>query len=321
MIRLLSRNKSIGFAVLILIIMSILNLFVPTNWTRILTKILIMVLFATSLNIQVGYGGMTALGHATFLGLGAYSFGLLFLKAGIPIYLAFIAALFLSIIISTVLGYISLRGGPMAFALLNLAFNLWLSTLITKWISLTGGDSGLVGLQRPSFFSEPQSYFYFVLIVVVICLISIWIIINSPFGKVVQGLRENEERLRFLGINVRRFQLAVFIVSTFFAAVAGILLAMADKGVFPGYASITLSVEVMMMCIIGGMTSFLGPGVGAIIVVIIENTVSTFIAEWQGLLGIVIIACVIGFRGGIMGRVRDKVKLSPEKLSSEEIAK
>jgi branched-chain amino acid transport system permease protein len=313
----LLRDRSLGIIVLILVVMAILELFLPDYWTRILIKILIMVLFATSLNIQLGYGGMLALGHAMYLGIGAYSFGLMSLKVGMPMLPAFVMTLLISAVISAALGFISLRSSIMAFALLNLAFNLLLSTLILKWTSLTGGDSGIVGIQRPIFFTETQSYFYFVLIVVAVCLFIIWIIINSPFGKIVQGLRENENRLLFLGINIRRFQLVVYIISAIFAAVAGVLLSMADKGVFPGYAGVTQSIEVIMMCVIGGMTSFAGPSLGALIVVLIQTVASMYFWQWQGLLGIIIIVCVLGFRGGILGKRSRVQKKTGKKLSSE----
>jgi branched-chain amino acid transport system permease protein len=202
----------------------------------------------------------------------------------------------------------------MTFALLHLGFNILLYTIVNKWISFTGGNAGIVGISRPGLFSDTQSFYYFVLAAVSICYILMRILINSPFAKVTQGLRENEERLRFLGINIRRFQLVIFIISGLFAAVAGILLAMLDKGVFPTDISLTKSAEGLMMCLIGGMFSFLGPSLGAAIVVIISTVTSTYINQWQGLLGIIIIACVIGFRGGILGRRKSKLRLSKERV-------
>jgi branched-chain amino acid transport system permease protein len=268
-----------------------------------------MALFASSLNLQVGYAGMLPLGHSMFLGFGAYSFGLLFIKGDLLLIPALLAALFISIAASTIVGYLCLRGDPMTFGLLHLGFNIFLSTLINKWIRFTGGDSGIMGIPRPSLFSDTLRFYYFVLAAVSICYILMRILIKSPFAKVAQGLRENEERLRFLGVNIRRFQLVLFMISGFFAAVAGILLAMLDKGVFPAYISLTRSAEGLMMCLIGGMSSFLGPSLGAAIVVIISTVTSTYIYQWQGLLGIIIIACVIGFRGGILGGRRTQSKL------------
>jgi branched-chain amino acid transport system permease protein len=134
-------------------------------------------------------------------------------------------------------------------------------------------------------------------------------IVNSPFGKVTQGLRENEERIRFLGIDSKRFQLTIFIFSGLFTAVAGILWAMLQRGAFPTYMSLILSAEGLMMCLIGGMSSFLGPSVGAVIVVLVGTVASTYVNQWQGLLGIIIIVCVLGFRGGILGSSKGAIGL------------
>jgi branched-chain amino acid transport system permease protein len=126
-------------------------------------------------------------------------------------------------------------------------------------------------------------------------------ITNSPFGRVMQGLRENEERIRFLGIDSKRFQLVIFIFSGLFTAVAGILWAILQMSVFNTYMSLILSAEGLMMCLIGGMSSFFGPTIGAAIVVLVGTLASIYVREWQGLLGIIIIVCVLGFRGGILG--------------------
>jgi len=312
MLKSLAYNKSIGFGIIAVIFLSVLALVLPTYWTQLLTRVLIMALFATSLNIQVGYAGMLPLGHSMFLGFGAYSFGLLFTKGDLLLTSAFIMALFLSIVASAIIGYLCLRGNSMTFALLHLGFNILLYTLVNKWISFTGGDAGIMGIPRPSLFSSSSGFYFFVLAVILICYILIRIIMNSPFAKVAKGLRENEERLCFLGINTVKFQLVLFMISGLFSAVAGILLAMLDKGVFPAYISLTRSAEGLMMCLIGGMSSFFGPTLGATIVVIIGIVTSNYINQWQGLLGIIIVACVIGFRGGILGRRKGKLKVAQE---------
>lgn len=284
----------------------------PDYWTQLLTRILIMALFATSLNLQVGYSGMLPLGHSMFLGLGAYSFGLLLTKGSLSLPEAFFLSMAVCAVSGIIVGYLCLRGSPMTFGLLHLGFNILLATLIDKWISLTGGDAGIMGIARPHHFTGTLGFFYFVLAVVGACFLLLRILMDSPFAKVAGGLRENEERLRFLGINIRRFQLAIFVVSGFLAGIAGMLLAMLDKGVFPAYITLTRSAEGLMMCLIGGMFSFLGPSLGAAIVVVIGTVTSTYVNQWQGLLGIIIIACVIGFQGGILRKKRGRPQPSRE---------
>jgi branched-chain amino acid transport system permease protein len=133
---------------------------------------------------------------------------------------------------------------------------------------------------------------------------------------VAQGLRENEERLVFLGINTKKYQLFLFVVSGFFAGVAGIMLAMLNRGVFPSYIQLILSAQAMMMCLIGGSLSFLGPTLGSAVVIIFSNTISTFAFYWQGLLGVIMVATVLGFRGGILRKRTSKLSISTLSNSS-----
>jgi len=173
--------------------LSVLALVLPDYWTQLLTRVLIMALFATSINVQVGLCGMLPLGHSMFLGLGAYSFGLLLTKGSLPLPLAFPLSLAVGLAASIIIGYLCLRGKPMTFGLLNLGFNILLSTLIDKWIHFTGGDAGIMGIVRPHPFSGTLSFFYFILVVVGVCYLLLRILMDSPFLKVAAGLRENEE--------------------------------------------------------------------------------------------------------------------------------
>jgi branched-chain amino acid transport system permease protein len=312
MLRNPSRERPILFGVAGAIALSALGLALPDYWTQLLTRVLIMALFATSLNLQAGYSGMLPLGHSMFLGLGAYSFGLLLVKGGLSLLPAALFSLFICVAASVIIGYLCLRGNAMTFGLLHLGFNILLSTLINKWIEFTGGEAGIMGVRRPALFSGTLGFFFFVLVVVGVCYALLRILMDSPFAKVAAGLRENEERLRFLGISIRKFQLAIFVISGFFAAVSGILLAMLDRGIFPAYITLTRSAEGLMMCLIGGMHNFLGPSLGAAIVVIIGTVTSTYVNQWQGLLGVIIIACVIGFQGGILREKKGKLQLFEE---------
>jgi branched-chain amino acid transport system permease protein len=294
-------HKQLVFAILATAILTILVPLLPEHRSELITRILIMALFAMSINMQVGRAGMMPLGQAQFFGLGAYAFGLLCVKGGVTLSLAFFLALLISVVANVIIGYLCLRGDSLTFALLHLAFNILLFTVAAKWISLTSGDMGFTGVPRPGLFPGAFGLYLFVLLVVLICCILIWMITNSPFGRVMQGLRENEERIRFLGIDSKRFQLVIFIFSGLFTAVAGILWTILQMSVFNTYMSLILSAEGLMMCLIGGMSSFFGPTIGAAIVVLVSTLASTYVREWQGLLGLIIVVCVLGFRGGILG--------------------
>jgi branched-chain amino acid transport system permease protein len=310
--QLIVRHKYIGFIIIGMIVLVLLPRFIPSYWTLMLTQVFIMALFATALNMEMGYAGMMPLGQAMFLGLGAYAFAIFLAKAGFSYALAIIAALVFCILINTVIGFICLRGKPLTFALLHLAFNILFTTAVGKWIPVTGGDAGITGIPRPAFFKEDIYFYFLVLGIVIICYVIIRIILNSPFGKMAQGLRENEERLRFLGIDTRRYQLVLFVIAGFFSGVAGILLTWLNHGAFPAYMSLIQSAQAMMMCLIGGTFAFFGPTLGSALVIIFSNVVSNYTIYWQGILGMIMVVTVLGFRGGMLRKGKSKVKISSQ---------
>lgn len=310
--RVLISRKSIGFVIIAIIIIALLPLIIPSYWVKMFTQVLIMALFATSLNMELGYAGMMPLGQSMFLGLGAYSFGILLLKVGMSLAPAIIVALIMCIVINAIVGFLCLRGKPITFGLLHLSFNILFTTLIAKWIPVTGGDAGIPGIPRPGIFVSDSYFYLLVLGVVILCYIAIRLIMYSPFGRIAQGLRENEERLIFLGINTKNYQLILFTIAGFFAGVAGILLAILNQGVFPSYVSLILSAQAMMMCLIGGAFNFWGPSLGSALVIIFSNEVSNYVFYWQGILGTIMVATVLSFRGGILRKGKNNIKISPQ---------
>jgi len=302
----LVKERFFIFALIAVVVLSIVGPILPRYYTQLLTLTLITALFATSLNIEIGYAGMMPLGQATFYGLGAYSFGLLVIKAHLPIFPAVICGLLISMIISVIIGYLCIRRNLFIFGLLHLAFNIVFITLVSKWVNLTGGSSGFTATLRPAFLSSYVSFYFFVLVMVVVAYAIIKILVESPFGKIAQGMRENEERLNFLGVNTKRFQLVLFVASGFFAALAGVLLAMNNNGIYPAYFALTVSVQGLMMVIIGGMYFFIGPTLGALLVTIFSTEVSNFTSYWQGWLGVVMVIWVTRFKEGILFRRQSK---------------
>lgn len=324
MMQVLFRHKSIAFVILAVIVVAIFPFFLPSYWTQMLAQVIIMALFATALNIEIGYAGMMPLAQAMFLGLGSYSFSILIIHLGMPWGIAIVVSLVFCVIVNIIIGYLCLRGKPMTFGLLHMAFGILIGTIVAKWIDITGGDAGLAGLPRPGIFDDNRYFYLFALGVTVICYIIIHFIMHSPFGKIAQGLRENEERLVFLGLNTKMYQLTIFVISGFFAGVSGILLALLNRGTFPSYVALILSAQAMMMCLIGGAFNFWGPTLGSALVIIFSNVASNYVFYWQGILGVLMVGTVLGFRGGILrkGKSSHKLNLNPvpniEKTSPEE---
>jgi branched-chain amino acid transport system permease protein len=202
------------------------------------------------------------------------------------------------------------------FAMLTLAFGMMVHTIIWQWDRLTGGADGLVNIPRPdlNFFlfkvdlSSIASYYYFTLILVAVALYVLWIIVNSHFGLALKAVRENSERVQFVGINVRRYRLISFVISGFFCGLAGALFGPFLKSITPSIAFWTKSAEPVFMSLLGGTKIFLAPAVGSIIFMYLKEIISGYTELWMIYLGAILIGFVLFLPGGIVGFLLDKFK-------------
>jgi branched-chain amino acid transport system permease protein len=262
-------------------------------------------LFATSLNLLVGYTGLTSFGHGMFFGLGAYGFGLLMQKTGVPVPVAFVGTLLITLVIATVIGAICVRLKEIYFAFVTLAFQMLIHSTILSWVSLTGGDQGLRGgIPRPPFLGidlSNQLHLYIAsCALLVIGLLLMRQIAQSPFGYTLRMIRDNATRASFVGIDVYRAKLTIFVLAALFASVGGIIMALFVSGAYPEFAYWTISGEGIFINMLGGVTTFLGPMVGTVLLLILNDTV-TRLTEYYGIvLGIVILFFAIGLRKGLM---------------------
>ena len=262
-------------------------------------------LFATSLNLLVGYTGMISFGHGMFFGLGAYGFGLIMQRAGLPIPIAFIGTLLMTTVVAVVIGAICVRLKEIYFAFVTLAFQMLIHSMILSWVSLTGGDQGLRGgIPRPAFLGIDLSNHMHLYVVscalLVIGLLLMRQIAQSPFGYTLRMIRDNASRASFIGIDVWRAKLAIFVLSALFASTGGIIMCLFVSGAYPEFAYWTISGEGIFINMLGGVTTFLGPMVGTVLLLILNDTV-TRLTEYYGIvLGIVILFFAIGLRKGLM---------------------
>jgi branched-chain amino acid transport system permease protein len=262
-------------------------------------------LFATSLNLLVGYTGMISFGHGMFFGLGAYGFGLIMQRTGAPVPVAFIATLLITAIVATIIGAICVRLKEIYFAFVTLAFQMLIHSTILSWASLTGGDQGLRGgIPRPVFLGIDLSNHVHLYItscaLLVIGLILMRQIAQSPFGYTLRMIRDNATRASFIGIDVWRAKLTIFVLAAMFASTGGIVMALFVSGAYPEFAYWTISGEGIFINMLGGITTFLGPMVGTVLLLILNDTV-TRLTEYYGIvLGIVILFFAIGLRKGLM---------------------
>jgi branched-chain amino acid transport system permease protein len=262
-------------------------------------------LFATSLNLLVGYTGLTSFGHGMFFGLGAYGFGLLMQKTGVPVPVAFVATLLIVLVVASVIGAICVRLKEIYFAFVTLAFQMLIHSTILSWVSFTGGDQGLRGgIPRPPFLgidlSNHLHLYIFSCALLVIGLLLMRQIAQSPFGYTLRMIRDNATRASFVGIDVYRAKLTIFVLAALFASVGGMIMALFVSGAYPEFAYWTISGEGIFINMLGGVTTFLGPMVGTVILLILNDTV-TRLTEYHGIvLGIVILFFAIGLRKGLM---------------------
>lgn len=298
-------GKEVAWSLLVLALLLSLPLF--TN-SRIALDFVIRLaafgIFATSLNILVGYGGMVSFGHAMFFGAGAYAFALTLQKTGWSIPAAMLVAVGFSALVALVIGAICVRLKEIYFSFLTLAFQMLLHSVILTWTSLTGGDQGLTGgIPRPPFLglnlANTTHLYWFAAVVGVVCLLLMRYILQSPYGYTLRMVRDNADRAQFLGINVWRIKLYAFILAGSFAGIGGAIMSLFVSGAFPDFSYWTMSGEAVFMIMMGGVNVFIGPLVGSALLLMF-NDVITRIAEYHGLaLGLVVLLFALGFKKGI----------------------
>lgn len=260
-------------------------------------------LFATSLNILVGYGGMVSFGHAMFFGGGAYAFGLLMQKGGASIPVALLGAIVFCALLGLVIGAICVRLKEIYFSFLTLAFQMLIHSIIITWTSLTGGDQGLMGgiprVWGSINLADTQTLYWFSCIIGVLCLFLMRYILQSPFGYTLRMVRDNADRAKFLGIDVWRVRLYAFILASCFAGIGGVIMALFVSGAYPEFSYWTMSGEAVFMIMMGGLHTFIGPVIGAGLLLVF-NDVITRTTEYHGLaLGVIVLLFALGFKRGI----------------------
>jgi branched-chain amino acid transport system permease protein len=230
-------------------------------------------------------------------------------RASIAFPIAFVAAGVFGAIAALIIGFFCVRLTKIYFAMLTLAFSQIVWVTAFKWNSLTGGDTGFIGIPFPQYLDSRTRFYYFTLLIVILCLFIIRKVLNSPFGRILTTIRENPERTEFIGINVKLFQLVAFIIAGFFSAIAGALFGIFNHSVFPDILFWPASAEVLIMTILGGMYSFFGPVVGAAVLLYLRMQVASYTQYWPLILGMVLAVLLFFFPGGIVGFLQTRLML------------
>ena len=277
--------------------------------TDFIVRLAAFAIFATSLNLLVGYAGMESFGHGLFFGLGCYSFALIMKNFGVSVPVAFVLTLLISVVVAALVGAICVRLNETYFAFLTLAFQMLLHSAIIAWTPVTGGDNGLTGVPRPPFWGiRLDNHYHLYLLsagLLILSLLAMYHIVQSPFGMTLRMIRDNASRAIFLGINVWRMRLAAFIVAGAFGAVGGVVMSLFVQGAFPDFAFWAISGEAIFMIMLGGLTVFLGPVVGAVIFLVLNDVVTKFTSYYGLVLGGIILLVALGLRKGLLDFIAD----------------
>jgi branched-chain amino acid transport system permease protein len=289
-------------------VLFILPLFVPRFFVYILALIYVTSLLAMSLNMVVGYGGMFQFHHAVFYGVGAYAFALMLTKTSMPMWIGFIVGPVVAAATGLIIGWFCVRLTKLYFGMLQISLGSLIWAIVFRWYGFTGGDDGIHGIPMPSLISSLNSSYYFILIILVVCLVLMYMILKSPFGSTLQAIRDNSQRCEAVGINVRRYQLLGIVVATFFAGVAGVLFVVLERSVFAEMLFWVLSLEIFIMCLLGGWFTFAGPILGAAITVALRTFVGKYTEYWTLILGVMLILVIFFLPEGVMGFFQDLFK-------------
>jgi len=300
------RNILVGALLLFLALVPVYsqltgNAFMMTLFTR----IVILAIAATSLNLIMGYGGMVSFGHAAYLGIGGYVFGILSFEGIRSGFVQWPLALIISALFALVIGALSLRTRGVYFIMITLAF-AQMAYYVASGLARYGGDDGLTVYKRSDFsglidLSNRAQFYYLCLACLFGVIFLIWRIVNSRFGLVVQGLRSNEQRMQAIGFPAKRYQLVCFVISGTMCGLAGALLANNTDFVSPAVMYWTRSGDLMVMVILGGMGTLFGPVMGAVVYLLLEEFLSQITEYWALIMGPLLLLVVLFGRGGILG--------------------
>jgi branched-chain amino acid transport system permease protein len=273
------------------------------------TRILILAILAMSLDLLLGFTGIASLGHAAFLGLGAYLTAILAVRYNVGLgwdfWLVVLGGILLGAVTAAVFAVFALRARGVYFLMITLALSQCVWGLAYRWDSLTGGDNGLNLPGRPSFgpihLGNDTAYFYLVFAFFALSLLLLYVFVESPFGRSLVGIREHEVRMRVLGYNVWLHKYIVFIVSGAFAGLAGVLWAHVSSEVSPEDVTLTTSVDALLMVVLGGPGTLLGGVLGAVVVLFLREYLSTLVPWWPYVLGGMYVAIISYVPDGLLG--------------------
>jgi len=297
----------LGHEIYSLVIISIATAVIPLSrepyYIYLSSLFMILSIFSLSYNILFGYAGLLSFGHALFYASGAYSFAIFTISIYRDPLVGTLVSVAVSLILALLVGVLTLRHGRIYFSMLTLAFGMLLYALLLKWRSLTGGSDGISGIPRSGFIIDlydPYARYYYIYVFFLLVVISLYIFHRSRYGLLIKSLGVNEDFVPYTGHSVFRLRILAFIISGSIAGIAGALYAILMGVVNPDLAYWTTSAEPLVATLIGGSKFFVGPIMGSLVFVVITTYASRIAEIWQLVLGLILVALILGSRGGVL---------------------
>jgi branched-chain amino acid transport system permease protein len=310
------QRRALGLALAALLVTMPYWMAAIGGYTELATRIVVMGLAAMALNFLLGFTGVLSFGHAAYFGLGAYGAAMTIRYLAQDTLLGMAVGVGVATLAAAVIGALIVRRRGVYFAMVTIAFGQVFYFIAYRWNSMTGGDDGLTGWHRMpiklgfadlDIFGNDKLFYYFTLAIFAICVAIMGALLNSPFGRTLLAIRENERRARFLGIAVERHIWLSFVISCLFVSVAGVLYALLNNFTDPRALRFDLSGNFVIMAVLGGLRSFWGPLIGAAIFVALQDYVSSHTENWMTVIGLVFVLVVRFFPRGILGYLSGRV--------------
>jgi len=290
-----------------------LAFFLPSYALLVATEILILGTFALGFNLLFGYAGLLSFGQAAFFGAGAYAAAFLLLHGVQSVWLVLLAGTLAAALLALPLGALAVRRDEIYFSILTLGLGMMVNAVAWNWREVTGGSDGLTGFGVPKLglvvaevaLARPRNMYLLALAVAVLVVLLLRRIVASPFGLLLQASRENRERIAFVGGSVARLRLAAFVLSAAVSGLAGVLFAIFNRVATPDMAHWSFSARPVLMTVLGGAGTFLGPLVGAAAFYGLEQAVTAYTQNWMIVLGVLLVPIVILLPKGILGTATD----------------
>ncbi len=303
------RWTGIGIALLLGIALPYL---VAPVYVNLASEILIFGLLAMSIDLLIGYAGLVPLGHAAIFGVAAYVVAYLNVRMGLPHTVAIPAGILGALLVSAVFGALAVRTAGLYFMLITLAEGMLIWGLAYRWTSVTGSENGIGGITRPGFLLLPWQFYYAVLGLFVLCVLTLYRVSHSPFGLTLKGIRDNESRMPMLGYDVALHKFLAFLISGGFAGIAGAAYALYNRFVSPTTVEFARSAEGVLMVILGGSGTLVGAVLGSALVLLTRNIVSLYTDRWLIVMGTLFVLVILLMPDGLLrglGRLARRLRI------------